>query len=180
MSLERDLAADRRRQSARATAARKLRYKTWRAGGPPRCAYCSGGDSSATAAPRERVEVHHIIPVGWGGTDDPENLVPLCRAHHVIADRLSGTLTSRTTKPAKRFRGPRTREELFDAIYKAELEEDIQEVAGEVPPGVMPGEDYEEDIAWAEFRRRTLAKAEALDLITWKLKHRDEIEAGEI
>lgn len=40
----------------------------------PRCEIC--GDVNA--------EVHHIITRGAGGTDDPENLIYLCRQHHSL------------------------------------------------------------------------------------------------
>jgi len=32
---------------------------------------------------RAAVHAHHIIPRSQGGTDDPENLVSLCAAHHL-------------------------------------------------------------------------------------------------
>lgn len=28
------------------------------------------------------LEVHHIVPVAKGGTNDPSNLITVCRAHH--------------------------------------------------------------------------------------------------
>ena len=32
---------------------------------------------------RAAVHAHHIIPLSQGGTDDPENLISLCAAHHL-------------------------------------------------------------------------------------------------
>ncbi len=32
---------------------------------------------------RAAVHTHHIIPVSQGGSDDPENLISLCAAHHL-------------------------------------------------------------------------------------------------
>lgn len=31
----------------------------------------------------ENVEYHHIIPVSWGGKTEVDNLMPLCRNHHM-------------------------------------------------------------------------------------------------
>jgi len=36
---------------------------------------------------REDIQCHHIIPVKEGGSDDPGNLVTLCRAHHLKIER---------------------------------------------------------------------------------------------
>ena len=34
-----------------------------------------------------RIEVHHIIPISEGGTNDPENLACLCRECHINIHR---------------------------------------------------------------------------------------------
>ena len=39
-------------------------------------------DCARRGARVEAVEVDHIVPVAMGGTDDWENLQPLCAAHH--------------------------------------------------------------------------------------------------
>lgn len=36
---------------------------------------------------RETIQCHHIKPVREGGTDEPVNLVTLCRAHHLKIER---------------------------------------------------------------------------------------------
>jgi len=43
------------------------------------------GERCAKCGARKRVEVHHIKPVVYGGTDDLENLIPLCRKCHRFA-----------------------------------------------------------------------------------------------
>lgn len=35
-----------------------------------------------------RVELHHLVPVKLGGTDEPANLLPLCHLHHVLVHGL--------------------------------------------------------------------------------------------
>jgi 5-methylcytosine-specific restriction enzyme A len=42
--------------------------------------YCV--DCARLGESREAVEVDHIVPVAMGGTDEWENLQPLCAAHH--------------------------------------------------------------------------------------------------
>jgi len=36
---------------------------------------------------RQDIQCHHIIPVNEDGTDDPSNLITLCRAHHLKIER---------------------------------------------------------------------------------------------
>lgn len=36
---------------------------------------------------RKWVDIHHIIPKGMGGSDEPSNLVTLCAAHHRIVHK---------------------------------------------------------------------------------------------
>jgi len=43
--------------------------------GELKCAVCDAEDD---------LVLHHIIPLAIGGTNDINNLMPLCRAHHVI------------------------------------------------------------------------------------------------
>lgn len=48
---------------------------------PPNCANCGSG---------EYLEVHHIVPVGLGGTNNLGNLVKLCAECHGKAHGMSG------------------------------------------------------------------------------------------
>lgn len=36
------------------------------------------------------LEVDHIVPVAWGGPDDPDNMQGLCKRHHGRKTRLEG------------------------------------------------------------------------------------------
>ena len=62
------------------------------------------------------LHVHHIVPVSFGGGDEPSNLVVICPNCHALAH----TLTRRSKKWG--YEGPRTREELFAYIAKFERE----------------------------------------------------------
>lgn len=46
----------------------------------PTCAYCD----------RKAVHAHHIVPQSEGGSDDLDNLVPVCFYHHHEAHALPG------------------------------------------------------------------------------------------
>ena len=59
------------------------------------CAVCGADD----------VQIHHIVPLGSGGSNDPENLIALCRAHHARATALFASGRGE-------YYGPRTPEEL--------------------------------------------------------------------
>src|SRR5262249_31513841 len=37
---------------------------------------------AGTCGEKRWVDLHHILPVSQGGTNAPENLITLCRAHH--------------------------------------------------------------------------------------------------
>ncbi len=51
------------------------------------------------------LHVHHIVPVSVGGSNDPENLVTLCSAHHDLVHQLSLPLETQITW----LRSPSTR-----------------------------------------------------------------------
>lgn len=40
-----------------------------------RCALCDSTDG---------IQIHHVIPRGWGGSDFPENLITLCWRCHAL------------------------------------------------------------------------------------------------
>jgi 5-methylcytosine-specific restriction endonuclease McrA len=46
--------------------------------------HCRAG----TCDVRDGLQVHHLLPVSWGGTDDPSNLATVCargsRSHHPL------------------------------------------------------------------------------------------------
>ena len=46
-----------------------------------------GGWRCSKCGKAGRLEVHHIIPISEGGTNDPENLTPLCRECHINIHR---------------------------------------------------------------------------------------------
>lgn len=48
-------------------------------------AFSRYGERCAKCGTRKRLEIHHIKPVVRGGTDDIENLIPLCRKCHKFA-----------------------------------------------------------------------------------------------
>ena len=49
---------------------------------------------------RAAVHAHHIIPLSQGGTDDPENLISLCAAHHLHGIH-GGHMSVKGTAPDK-------------------------------------------------------------------------------
>ena len=55
----------------------RLRVNALRQGGW-RCSKCGKAG---------RLEVHHVIPISEGGSNDPENLACLCRACHIDIHR---------------------------------------------------------------------------------------------
>ena len=46
------------------------------------------GEFCKVCGTTEKVEYHHIVPVSWGGETTIQNLVPLCRNHHMELHRL--------------------------------------------------------------------------------------------
>ena len=59
---------------------------------------CTHIDNKGQRCGRERwVEVHHLVPVHLGGTNDPENLTTLCSFHHDLAHQLSLPLEGQVT-----------------------------------------------------------------------------------
>ena len=75
--------ADRRTDERRPSSARRGYGRTWRElrkavlASQPLCELClrEGRITPAT-------DVDHIVPLRDGGTNDPDNLRPLCRPHH--------------------------------------------------------------------------------------------------
>lgn len=57
-------------------------------GETPRCEKCGvwEGKDPGGGYYRESLEIHHIIPVRLGGTDDPTNLMLLCKSCHRKTD----------------------------------------------------------------------------------------------
>jgi 5-methylcytosine-specific restriction endonuclease McrA len=52
------------------------------------CWFCSRRkDLLASLKPQTRLEVHHIVPVSDGGSDEPHNLILLCAECHAEAHR---------------------------------------------------------------------------------------------
>jgi len=100
----------------RNTAAERHRRNALRAGSYA-CEFCGqkANMRKHRGITKSGLSVHHIIPLGWGGANDEKNLVILCEEHHVMADRLSRTLSSRSKRRAA-YRGPRTRRGLLNAI----------------------------------------------------------------
>ena len=47
------------------------------------------GNFCAVCGCTENATVHHIIPQRQGGTNEDNNLICLCRAHHKLADRIA-------------------------------------------------------------------------------------------
>jgi 5-methylcytosine-specific restriction endonuclease McrA len=43
------------------------------------------------------IQIHHIRPVSWGGSNEPDNLTTLCSFHHDLAHQLSLPLDGQTT-----------------------------------------------------------------------------------
>ena len=41
------------------------------------------GEFCTVCKTTENVEYHHIVPVSWGGKTEVDNLMPLCRMHHM-------------------------------------------------------------------------------------------------
>jgi hypothetical protein len=72
------------RRSAAAAAIRAFRRWFIDRYGSLFCMYCTG------RGPREKsgVEIHHIVPVSAGGSDDDANLVPLCEECHKLCHQL--------------------------------------------------------------------------------------------
>jgi len=59
-----------------------------------RCAFI---DASGNRCPNERwLHVHHLQSVARGGTNEPENLITLCAAHHQLVHQFSSTLRAPT------------------------------------------------------------------------------------
>ena len=83
----------RKRQVERACAVRKHKANLRRSG-QVKCQICDWQAPDFLQAMFGRssfaVNLHHVLPVACGGTDEPENLVLLCPNHHAIADILSG------------------------------------------------------------------------------------------
>ena len=44
------------------------------------------------------LDVHHLIPREHGGTDDPENLITACHAHHPVVEALRREVLRRRGK----------------------------------------------------------------------------------
>lgn len=61
------------------------------------------------------VEIHHIVPVSAGGTDNPANLVPLCGNHHALAHILFPVI-------AGQYFGPHHHQEIVAALRSAEAD----------------------------------------------------------
>jgi len=59
-----------------------------------RCAFI---DANGNRCPNERwLHVHHVHSVARGGTNEPENLITLCAAHHQLVHQFSNTLRAPT------------------------------------------------------------------------------------
>ena len=46
------------------------------------CTLCKLGIPSVAGMESQVFEFHHIVPKSQGGTDDPKNLIEICRFHH--------------------------------------------------------------------------------------------------
>ena len=57
------------------------------------------------------LHVHHIIPVRDGGTDNPDNLVTVCAAHHGALEALRRKLTGQLPRCHHNHRTREGREE---------------------------------------------------------------------
>ena len=56
-------------------------------------AQCTHVGSDGKRCPEKRwLQVHHIVPVSQGGSNDPENLTTLCWHHHDLVHQLSVAL----------------------------------------------------------------------------------------
>ena len=47
---------------------------------------CRGNVAIVQRCSEKATDIHHIIPKKDGGSDTPQNLVSLCKKHHLIAD----------------------------------------------------------------------------------------------
>src|SRR5438552_2296496 len=59
------------------------------------------------------IQIHHLLPISCGGTDDEENLLILCPNHHAIADAFGMVLAKRGESPELR-----TRQGLIDFLRR--------------------------------------------------------------
>src|SRR5574338_1476780 len=48
------------------------------------------------------LDVHHILPEAEGGTDDPENLMTLCHAHHTMLEAIRKAILARRDRARRR------------------------------------------------------------------------------
>lgn len=71
------------RRSAAAAAIRVYRRQFIEQSGSLFCMQCQRAGSETTT-----IEIHHIIPVSAGGSDDDTNLVTLCSECHKVVHRL--------------------------------------------------------------------------------------------
>jgi hypothetical protein len=89
-----------------------VRYRT------PECAVC-GWSIPPPLRPSplaSGINVHHILPVAHGGTDDEANLVPLCPNHHTLAHVLFPL--------AAHYHGPDNRDDFVSMLRMAESASD--------------------------------------------------------
>lgn len=52
---------------------------------------------------RPRPQIHHIVTRGAGGSDDPENLIPLCYVHHTKCHAMGRDTFARRYRLEDRF-----------------------------------------------------------------------------
>lgn len=67
------------------------------------------------------LNVHHIVPVRWGGTHEAGNLILLCPNHHAIADCLHLLWRRRASNGAAPY-SIATRESLLKALALADAD----------------------------------------------------------